>query len=533
MDGYHIYWGETHDNTYQFESLTASMDEVLWRAASHLDFYSAAYYTACATAFTPGGHPSEAEEPKLVLEGWKSGDRLDQEWAEVQEATRAANRPGEFVTFPGYEWQGDGGSGDHNVSYAAEGPPIFVVDTLKQLYARLRQCGVESLAIPHHTAYRRGVRSRDWSVHDEELSPYTEIFSNHGCSETDEEWVGLRNNPHMGPGYAGGTWQDALDTGLRVGAIGSTDRWGIMPGDYGSGLMACIAKELTRESIWEAMKSRRVYAVTGDRIEIDFHIGNAMMGEVVNAAGPRKISVKVRGADAIDRIELLRRGRVIATHSHQGTWEMPPAGRPARFKIRVECGWGPRPTEIQMPERRWDCRLMVPGNEILGYDPCWISPGHKKPDIRSGTATFQMRTSQATVGARYQNANVFEIECDEGPDADLVLKVNELEERGTVAEFCRGSREMWFRDECVRTLHEKAGIEPESPERGDIYHHVAYKTKVHRCIPEAGYTAELEYEDDEPLAGLANPRGDVEYRVRVEQRNGQRAWSSPIWVSGG
>ena len=25
--------------------------------------------------------------------------------------------------------------------------------------------------------------------------------------------------------------------------------------------------------------------------------------------------------------------------------------------------------------------------------------------------------------------------------------------------------------------------------------------------------------------------GEVHYRVRVEQRNGQRAWSSPIWVA--
>jgi hypothetical protein len=54
---------------------------------------------------------------------------------------------------------------------------------------------------------------------------------------------------------------------------------------------------------------------------------------------------------------------------------------------------------------------------------------------------------------------------------------------------------------------------------------MAYKAKVHRAIPEAGYTARMEFQDDEPLQGEAN------YRVRVEQRNGQRAWSSPIWVA--
>ena len=53
---------------------------------------------------------------------------------------------------------------------------------------------------------------------------------------------------------------------------------------------------------------------------------------------------------------------------------------------------------------------------------------------------------------------------------------------------------------------------------------MAYKAKIHRAIPEAGYTATFELADDQPIDR------EVHYRVRVEQRNGQRAWSSPIWV---
>ncbi len=83
---------------------------------------------------------------------------------------------------------------------------------------------------------------------------------------------------------------------------------------------------------------------------------------------------------------------------------------------------------------------------------------------------------------------------------------------------------MWFKDECVAMLAELAGIEPYSPERMDIYHHTAFKVKVHRPVPAAAYTAVFTVDDDEPLQAEAN------YRVRVEQRNGERAWSSPIWV---
>ena len=76
-----------------------------------------------------------------------------------------------------------------------------------------------------------------------------------------------------------------------------------------------------------------------------------------------------------------------------------------------------------------------------------------------------------------------------------------------------------------RLLAERRDLDPGSPERRDIYHFLAYTAKVHRLIPESGYTARLELEDDQPLDGESH------YRVRVEQRNAQRAWSSPIWVT--
>ena len=76
-------------------------------------------------------------------------------------------------------------------------------------------------------------------------------------------------------------------------------------------------------------------------------------------------------------------------------------------------------------------------------------------------------------------------------------------------------------------VRETTGVTPERARRGDVYYHLANKAKLHRAIPEAGYTAEMLFLDEEPLAGVAN------YRGRLEQRYGQRAWSSPIWVSGG
>jgi hypothetical protein len=133
-----------------------------------------------------------------------------------------------------------------------------------------------------------------------------------------------------------------------------------------------------------------------------------------------------------------------------------------------------------------------------------------------------MASSSKNLKERFQNANVFEFESE--INDTLKLKLNGMEERATVADLASGSCILWYRDECVKMLEKRTGLKPGSPERDDIYYIMAYLSKIHRVIPEAGYSAEVVIEDNEPLKGEAN------YRVRVEQRNGQRAWSSPIWV---
>ena len=513
MKNYKIYWGETHDNIFPGRKPSVSVEENFAIAASHMDFYAAAYYTAARGAIAEGG------------EHWKDPTTLDEEWSQVERLTARWNKPGEFVTFPGYEWQGDGSGGDHNIYAPREGLPVFRVDSLEALYDSLREwrrSGRDAIAIPHHTAYRPGRRGRDWTLVDEELTPFTEVYSKHGSSESDEELIGLRANSHMGPLQSGGTYQEALDRGYHLGAICSSDLVGEMPGHYGTGLTACLAEELTRESLWEAFRARRVYGVTGDRIAIDFRVNDAVMGSIVELKGDRHITVCVTGSDAIDRIELLRGRRVIHTHCHQGTWNMPEAGKNTRFKIRIEAGWGPRPHELDMDDRRWQGELSVEGGRLLDWEPCWVWGLQERPALSSDSARFSFVSSTRTLTERSQNALIFTFEAD--PGGQLRLRLNGQEETGPVLGFARGSRIIWYKEDCVRLLRERAGLEPYSAEREDLYWHLAFKAKIHRAVPEAGYSASLNFVDQEPLDG------EVPYRVRVEQRNGQRAWSSPIWV---
>jgi hypothetical protein len=518
-----IYWGETHHNLYVLDETEVDLDRVCREARSHLDFMSFAYYTPHLFRYKPELNPPG--KYGFRLEAWKPADRIEREWEAVQGAARRHNDEGAFVTFPGYEWQGDSMSGDHNVIFRAEGAPVYCVNTLAELYACLAPH--DALAIPHHTAYRVGMRGKDWSVHDETRSPFVEIFSIHGCSETDEGGVGMWRNRHMGPAVTGGTYRDALLAGLHVGAIGSTDSFGsrLLSGMYGHGLMAVLAPALTRADLWAAFKARRVYGVTGDRIELDFTVDGALMGSCIQSTGPRRVHVGVRGLDAIDRIELLRDERVIATHHHQGAWEAPRAGTRSRFCLRLETGWGPAADELAVGEHVWAGELTLSGGRFLRSVPCWRTAGQGPVVLAHDRASFTMRTSSDSVDAPWQNANVFEFEAD--PADTLRLHLNGHEAIGVAREFMAGSRVIWYRDESVARLRDLAGLTPAECERDDTYYHFSYKAKLHRVQPEAAYTASFDFVDDRLLAREAC------YRVRVEQRNGQRAWSSPIWVTPG
>ena len=533
-----VYWGDTHHNTYQHCKQDPPLDQVLDFARTHLDFYTGAYYTA---VFTQYGLKDEAAEGAATgpaighayeasgsggdwqgvrIEWLKPARELTREWAEFVEILRLQHTPGEFVTFPGYEWQGDATWGDHNVIFPQEGTDIFTPTSLPELYGFVREHG--ALAIPHHTAYLPGMRAPRWRMCDTDLSPFSEILSVHGCSETDEGDPGMYGNPHMGPSTTAGTYQAALKRGLHLGAICSTDNWTNMPGHWGHGLMGCIAADLTRESLWEAFKARRVYGVSGDRIDLRFTCNESPMGSTIAATPKRRLAVAVTALDAIDRIEILRNEEVIHTHCHQGTWCPPAGGAPARMKLRLEAGWGPLVGELPWPDMAWDLDLRLSSGQFLDWSPCWRTRGQGVPVLSGDTAQLSFKAEQVVGAKPNQNGVILELLAD--PVAELTITGNGKTETGPLAEFMAAGRLVWYPEETHERVKQLTGVVAGPTDRKDMYYHMSPKLKIHRAIPEAGTTAQVEIEDDAPV-------GDgLWYRVRVTQRNGQRAWSSPIWV---
>ncbi len=516
-----LYWGDMHAQFKPQWQPDGNWEATLRRsftdAGEHLDFFPIVYYPAHFYN-TPEG---------LHVETVGMRPEFAAEWALIKRLVREYHKPGELVTFPGYEWTGDRTRwGDCNVFFNEDDPPLDLSMHVDELFAGLRKR--DAIAIPHHTGYQVAQRGKDWDHHDDDLCPVAEIFSCHGSSEGCNTPLSMVKNAQMSPRVTGGTFQDGLARGHRLGVIASGDNGNGFAGRWGTGLLACWAGDLTREGIWSALKARRTYGVTGDRIKLQYGINDGFMGDVIAAPGPLQLRAEVDCTQALDRIEVIRNNRVVHTLCHNGAWDTPSAGT-VRAKVPIEFGWGPAGFHgFEIGRHTWEGTLTAPGGRIVSTEGCFTIHGQHIEPASDNEARFTLTTHDRKGGSLTDTSRqtiVFEVEAP--VDAPISLAVDGRTMTFTLAEAMRESSLLVFLEEAKSLVQKQFGVDPDTVENRDVFYHNAYIVKRHTAIPQAGYTATLEWEDTDP------PEGRSFYYLRVSQLNGQLAWSSPIWVDKG
>ncbi|MCD6518536.1 MAG: DUF3604 domain-containing protein [Anaerolineae bacterium] len=516
----HLYWGDSHLNLHHRDR--QDFELAFQAAREHLDFLPIAYYPMEFYQMDCG----------LRVESWHNRPEFLQDWEEINALCAKHYKPGEFVTFPGYEWHGNRTRwGDHNVYYFAEGNPLDDTDDIEDLYAALRKR--KGLAIPHHIAYMVGQRGKDWDHFDPQLSPFAEIYSAHGCSETPVNSFAHTNHP-MGPWTSGGALEDALARGLKVGLICSGDNHNRFAGAYGRGIMAVWAEALTREALWEAFLARRVYGTTGDRMVVRYQINDAWMGSEISSHGPVRARIQVECPQALDRIEWIRNNRVLQTYCHQEHLPEEDAEPLIRLRFRIELGWGPQPLYgFHDIIKEWQGQVTISEGELSIVQGCWTDFGNSLEQVNEKTVGFSLRTSAGNVprGWRAITAmlqptpmQAFILEARAPRSARLSIEAAPFDVSLTVKELLSRTS-LWADLEGSKALIQKRfGVSPKEVENPDIYYHNAYKLRVTQGVPEKAFWAEIELTDPHP------PKGENWYYVRVSQRDGHTAWISPIWV---
>ncbi len=241
-------------------------------------------------------------------------------WEELCRAAEEAYRPGEFVTFAAFEWT-NWVYGHRNVYYRDACGPVWrsidpESDTPQKLWKLLEP--YEAMTAAHHPG--GGPVPTDWSVPPGEKEFFVEISSIHGVSESygDPDCI---YRPVQGAFVL-----DALARGYRLGLIGGGDTHDGHPGQRSqgaavTGIMGVWAEELTRESVWEELKARRVYATTGPKIILNFRIADFPMGSEASwnrDSGPLPLAYQAVGCAPLARVEIIRSGEVVFSRPGQG-----------------------------------------------------------------------------------------------------------------------------------------------------------------------------------------------------------------------
>ena len=489
---YRIAYGDIHNHNahgYGVGSIERSLDI----ARTHLDFF----------AFT--GHSSWHDMP--AMEGgrerhWIDGfKRLKDTWPRVQQVIADGNRDGEFCAFLGFEWHSSEW-GDQCVVFPEDHRPIFYASDPSRLRRFCRE--ERALMIPHHLAYPKGRRGVNWECfHEDECTPVVEIFSEHGNSEDDRGPYGFYTHS-MGGRETANTARAALDAGRRFGFVASSDDHAGFPGGYGEGLMAALVEDLTRPAILDAIRARRTYALTGDRIEVDFTVDGQPMGADLEAGRQVEVAFDVRGRDELDVVEVVQDGRIV--HRAYANEVGRDLSKP--FQVRLEWGWGPWGALALERICDWAMRVRLSEGRIARIFPCLSSmpfdEARRHRFDRAGKRELAIRSYTSRKDAYRENPNqsvVLELEAP--PTATLELALSEPVEQVTrvfLAGLADGSTNVFTGP---------------FPKEG---------WQWHRLVP-------LEASSVAGRCTLDVPEKRSYVYLRARQRNGHVAWASPVFLN--
>ncbi len=180
-------------------------------------------------------------------------------------------------------------------------------DSSPKLWQLIRDKNIDCVAIPHHVTDE--AHPCDWNVRDEEIEPIVELFQCRGNAEyrgcPRENNLDRHQTTHCDEAFMDYALRGK---GYKIGFIGSGEH-----NNMGVGLAALWVKEVSRKGIIEALRARRCFGTTGDKIFMDVKVNNALMGEVAQLKGPPIIQIKTQGQKEIERIDLLRNSRVVKT----------------------------------------------------------------------------------------------------------------------------------------------------------------------------------------------------------------------------
>lgn len=478
-----------------------------------VDFFTLAYYPYHMVD-CPGGFKAEEEiAPEEMVE----------QWTYIKNYLGQQNEKGDYISFVGYEWQGTGEDGDHNVYFKNDDQAdIQLVPRYSQLVERFK--GEPVVGIPHHLAYSLGNRGKNWSTHNEEFSPFVETYSHHGSSERDRTNLTMDRHIHMGPRVDETSMISGIKQGVHFGIIASGDNHEV-PAMVKYGRAGVWADEYSKDGLWDAFTSRRVYGFTDSKISVWAECeGSAMGSQIETEKEEVIINTKVHANNSVERIELYRNGELDDIHVVKKQ-PLENLNGKVRMKFSIECGWGPNIKFFpEFTEKIWNGSLSVDG-KIISVEQVYSSFDNSYEQVSDTEVTFSAKSQKSGGDHWMRDAAMrtegFIFELEGQLDSEIHLEVSGRKEVYTIQQLIEGSQLIVFEEEAKSLMKERTGLEEYY--RSDSWYHNAYKVKLHQGAPLAEYDIAASFD-------ISTESDETSYFIKVVQADGQTAWGSPVWI---
>lgn len=238
----------------------------------------------------------------------------DPDWNNSKKIADHYNVEGEFVALIGAEWRPrSDNTGYRSIIFKGNNTPQLDKisnQNLVDLYSNLS--GYSSLIFTEHPSYSEeslpqfNVNWKDLKDRvNQSLEVGVEIYSEHGNAES----FSLSSVNGITPAAdedANSYVVDAIRNGLRFSLLGNSNSNSSRPGLYAGelrrqstprsdmdsscinnrGITGVISNNLSRSSIFEAIKAGKTFATTGARIYMEFRCGSATLGDSVSVETP-------------------------------------------------------------------------------------------------------------------------------------------------------------------------------------------------------------------------------------------------------
>ncbi len=483
-----------------------SFEDALRNAREQLDFCS----------ITGHAHwpdmPAPDERIQYIIDFHEEGfAKLKRNWPEMLNTIKAYNDEERFVVFPGFEIHSNA-DGDRTIIYKDISGEIIYADSIPDLHSRLASLeeeGTESLAFAHHIGYRTGTRGISWKTFDAHWSPFVELLSMHGCSEENEN-----TRPFL-HSMGGSDWESTIQYGLKQGHVfgfsGHTDHHSGHPGSYGHGVTGLWSSGRNRQAIWDALRNRQTYALTGDRIRLEYLLNGAPMGSLIPVSKQIELAVSINASGPIDCVDILKNNQLVHRVSQMDMASSPEETSNIRTLVYLELGWGERSKAAP-----WEVELGISEGRILRVEPRFrgrevVSPVEAD---EGDTADFYESSWERVDNSlvRFQTTTRSNPNNATNASQGMCLEV-EMPQNGSINAILNGKRKAIPLERLLRgakTGH-LGGID--SP---------AYR--FHRAPRANEFQWSFEWSDSDDA--------EAQYYVRVRQKNDQWAWSSPIFLRG-